>query len=266
MNAVATIFDMNGDGFIDYYEFVSALHPNRDPLRRSADADQIQDEVNRQVAQCNCAKRFQVEQISANRYRVSAKLGSDTCASPVPCVVPVCQDREGAHPRAHTGLLQCPCARAARGHIPVPIQGSCSGRVPGQGRGTSPFPYRGPAVAVCQGREGAHPHSHTGLLQCLCARAGRGHIPMPIQGSCSARVPGQGEGTSPCPCRGPAVPVCQGREGAHSHTGVLQWPCARAARGHIPMPVCQGREGAHTRAGLLQCPCARVGRGHIPVS
>lgn len=45
MNAVATIFDMNGDGFIDYYEFVSALHPNRDPLRRSADADQIQDEV-----------------------------------------------------------------------------------------------------------------------------------------------------------------------------------------------------------------------------
>lgn len=28
-------------------------------------------QVNRQVAQCNCAKRFQVEQISANRYRVS---------------------------------------------------------------------------------------------------------------------------------------------------------------------------------------------------
>uniref|UniRef100_A0A8B9VTI9 Microtubule actin crosslinking factor 1 n=1 Tax=Anas zonorhyncha TaxID=75864 RepID=A0A8B9VTI9_9AVES len=70
MNAVASIFDMNGDGFIDYYEFVSTLHPNRDPLRRTADADQIQDEVNRQVAQCNCAKRFQVEQISANRYRV----------------------------------------------------------------------------------------------------------------------------------------------------------------------------------------------------
>ncbi|OCT77336.1 hypothetical protein XELAEV_18032537mg [Xenopus laevis] len=69
MNAVANIFDINGDGFIDYYEFVSALHPSRDPLRKCADADQIQDEVNRQVAQCNCAKRFQVEQISANRYR-----------------------------------------------------------------------------------------------------------------------------------------------------------------------------------------------------
>ncbi|XP_050795246.1 microtubule-actin cross-linking factor 1, isoforms 6/7-like isoform X3 [Gopherus flavomarginatus] len=69
MSAVASIFDVNSDGFIDYYEFVSALQPSRDPLRRVADADQIQDEVNRQVAQCNCAKRFQVEQISANRYR-----------------------------------------------------------------------------------------------------------------------------------------------------------------------------------------------------
>ncbi|CAH2286254.1 microtubule-actin cross-linking factor 1-like [Pelobates cultripes] len=69
MTAVANIFDINGDGFIDYYEFVSALHPTRDPLRRSVDADQIQDEVNRQVSQCNCAKQFQVEQISANRYR-----------------------------------------------------------------------------------------------------------------------------------------------------------------------------------------------------
>ncbi|XP_066479138.1 microtubule-actin cross-linking factor 1, isoforms 6/7-like [Tiliqua scincoides] len=71
MSAVASIFDMNGDGFIDYYEFVSTLHPSRDMLRRTADAAQIQDEVNRQVAQCSCAKRFQVEQISANRYRVS---------------------------------------------------------------------------------------------------------------------------------------------------------------------------------------------------
>ncbi|XP_069477977.1 microtubule-actin cross-linking factor 1, isoforms 6/7-like [Ambystoma mexicanum] len=69
MTAVANIFDINGDGFIDYYEFVSALHPSRDPFRKTADADQIQDEVNRQVAQCNCAKQFQVEQISANRYR-----------------------------------------------------------------------------------------------------------------------------------------------------------------------------------------------------
>ncbi|XP_059195507.1 microtubule-actin cross-linking factor 1, isoforms 6/7 isoform X2 [Centropristis striata] len=69
MNAVANIFDMNSDGFIDYYEFVSALHPSRDPYRRTLDADQINEEVSRQVSQCNCPKRFQVEQISANRYR-----------------------------------------------------------------------------------------------------------------------------------------------------------------------------------------------------
>uniref|UniRef100_A0AAR2M287 Microtubule actin crosslinking factor 1b n=1 Tax=Pygocentrus nattereri TaxID=42514 RepID=A0AAR2M287_PYGNA len=70
MTAVANIFDVNGDGFIDYYEFVSALHPSRDPYRRTIDADQINEEVSRQVSQCNCPKRFQVEQISANRYRV----------------------------------------------------------------------------------------------------------------------------------------------------------------------------------------------------
>ncbi|XP_028985377.2 microtubule-actin cross-linking factor 1, isoforms 6/7 isoform X2 [Betta splendens] len=69
MNAVASIFDMNSDGFIDYYEFVSTLHPSRDPYRKTLDADQINEEVSRQVSQCNCPKRFQVEQISANRYR-----------------------------------------------------------------------------------------------------------------------------------------------------------------------------------------------------
>nr|XP_043889530.1 microtubule-actin cross-linking factor 1, isoforms 1/2/3/5 isoform X1 [Solea senegalensis]XP_043889531.1 microtubule-actin cross-linking factor 1, isoforms 1/2/3/5 isoform X1 [Solea senegalensis] len=69
MNAVAAIFDMNSDGFIDYYEFVSALHPSRDPYRKTLDADQINEEVSRQVSKCNCPKRFQVEQISANRYR-----------------------------------------------------------------------------------------------------------------------------------------------------------------------------------------------------
>lgn len=45
MTAVANIFDVNGDGFIDYYEFVSALHPSRDPYRRTTDADQINEEV-----------------------------------------------------------------------------------------------------------------------------------------------------------------------------------------------------------------------------
>lgn len=45
MNAVANIFDMNNDGYIDYYEFVSALHPSRDPYRKTLDVDQINEEV-----------------------------------------------------------------------------------------------------------------------------------------------------------------------------------------------------------------------------
>ncbi|XP_036596963.1 microtubule-actin cross-linking factor 1-like [Trichosurus vulpecula] len=69
LSAVASIFDTNGDGVIDYGEFVSALHPSRDPRGRGPDAEHIQDEVRRQVSQCQCARRFQVEQISANRYR-----------------------------------------------------------------------------------------------------------------------------------------------------------------------------------------------------
>lgn len=73
MTAVADIFDRDGDGYIDYYEFVAALHPNKDAYRPTTDADKIEDEVTRQVAQCKCAKRFQVEQIGENKYRVSKK-------------------------------------------------------------------------------------------------------------------------------------------------------------------------------------------------
>ncbi|XP_069751825.1 microtubule-actin cross-linking factor 1 isoform X3 [Narcine bancroftii] len=69
MTAVADIFDGDGDGYIDYYEFVAALHPNKDAYRPVTDADKIEDEVTRQVAQCKCAKRFQVEQIGENKYR-----------------------------------------------------------------------------------------------------------------------------------------------------------------------------------------------------
>ncbi|XP_053719860.1 microtubule-actin cross-linking factor 1 isoform X20 [Synchiropus splendidus] len=69
MTAVADIFDSDGDGYIDYYEFVAALHPNKDAYRPTTDADKIEDEVTRQVAQCKCAKRFQVEQIGENKYR-----------------------------------------------------------------------------------------------------------------------------------------------------------------------------------------------------
>ncbi|XP_016097767.1 microtubule-actin cross-linking factor 1, isoforms 1/2/3/5-like [Sinocyclocheilus grahami] len=68
--------DRDQDGRITHKEFISsvlassdALHPSRDPYRKPIDADQINEEVSRQVSQCNCPKRFLVEQISANRYR-----------------------------------------------------------------------------------------------------------------------------------------------------------------------------------------------------
>ncbi|XP_039236363.1 dystonin isoform X15 [Pipra filicauda] len=69
MSAVADIFDRDDDGYIDYYEFVAALHPNKDAYKPLTDADKIEDEVTRQVAKCKCAKRFQVEQIGDNKYR-----------------------------------------------------------------------------------------------------------------------------------------------------------------------------------------------------
>lgn len=42
---MAKIFDVNRDGFIDYYEFISALHPSRDILHRAANVSHIQEEV-----------------------------------------------------------------------------------------------------------------------------------------------------------------------------------------------------------------------------
>uniref|UniRef100_A0A8C4R0E0 Dystonin n=1 Tax=Eptatretus burgeri TaxID=7764 RepID=A0A8C4R0E0_EPTBU len=69
MVAVADIFDRDRDGYIDYYEFIAALHPNKDAYRPITDADKIEDEVTRQVAECKCTRRFQVEQIGENKYR-----------------------------------------------------------------------------------------------------------------------------------------------------------------------------------------------------
>lgn len=45
---MADIFDRDGDGYIDYYEFVAALHPNKDAYRPTTDADKIEDEVKQQ--------------------------------------------------------------------------------------------------------------------------------------------------------------------------------------------------------------------------
>lgn len=51
MSAVADIFDRDGDGYIDYYEFVAALHPNKDAYKPLTDADKIEDEVHSLLSQ-----------------------------------------------------------------------------------------------------------------------------------------------------------------------------------------------------------------------
>lgn len=55
MTAVADIFDRDGDGYIDYYEFVAALHPNKDAYRPTTDADKIEDEV-RSTSECGAVE------------------------------------------------------------------------------------------------------------------------------------------------------------------------------------------------------------------
>uniref|UniRef100_H2Z6Z6 Uncharacterized protein n=1 Tax=Ciona savignyi TaxID=51511 RepID=H2Z6Z6_CIOSA len=69
MSKVADIFDRDGDGYIDYYEFVAALYPTKESYKPVTDADKIEDEVVRQVSRCTCVKRFQVQQIAENKYR-----------------------------------------------------------------------------------------------------------------------------------------------------------------------------------------------------
>lgn len=58
MTAVADIFDRDGDGYIDYYEFVAALHPNKDAYRPTTDADKIEDEVRHREVFFLCKTNF----------------------------------------------------------------------------------------------------------------------------------------------------------------------------------------------------------------
>nr|XP_006813086.1 PREDICTED: dystonin isoform X1 [Saccoglossus kowalevskii] len=69
MNAVADIFDRDGDGYIDYKEFIAALKPDSERAKPITDQDKIQDEVRRQVSLCTCTKQFQVMQIGEGKYR-----------------------------------------------------------------------------------------------------------------------------------------------------------------------------------------------------
>ncbi|XP_023657842.2 microtubule-actin cross-linking factor 1, isoforms 6/7-like [Paramormyrops kingsleyae] len=65
--AVADIFDR--DGYIDYYQFVAALLSSRDHWHFSSDRGSMENEMFRQVVQCRCAKRFQVEALGGDKYK-----------------------------------------------------------------------------------------------------------------------------------------------------------------------------------------------------
>lgn len=61
---MADIFDRDGDGYIDYYEFVAALHPNKDAYRPTTDADKIEDEVRMKVQLCDAQENRAATQLT----------------------------------------------------------------------------------------------------------------------------------------------------------------------------------------------------------
>lgn len=71
MNAVADLFDRNGEGLIDWQEFIAALRPDWQDRKPKTDADKIHDEVKRLVMLCTCRQKFRVFQVGEGKYRVS---------------------------------------------------------------------------------------------------------------------------------------------------------------------------------------------------
>lgn len=71
MGAVADLFDRNGEGLIDWQEFIAALRPDWQDRKPPNDADKIHDEVKRLVMLCTCRQKFRVFQVGEGKYRVS---------------------------------------------------------------------------------------------------------------------------------------------------------------------------------------------------
>lgn len=74
MGAVADLFDRNGEGLIDWQEFIAALRPDWQERKPATDADKIHDEVKRLVMLCTCRQKFRVFQVGEGKYRVSISL------------------------------------------------------------------------------------------------------------------------------------------------------------------------------------------------
>lgn len=70
MSAVADLFDRNGEGLIDWQEFIAALRPDWQERKPATDSDKIHDEVKRLVMLCTCRQKFRVFQVGEGKYRV----------------------------------------------------------------------------------------------------------------------------------------------------------------------------------------------------
>lgn len=71
METVADLFDRNGEGLIDWQEFIAALRPDWQERKPATDSDKIHDEVKRLVMLCTCRQKFRVFQVGEGKYRVS---------------------------------------------------------------------------------------------------------------------------------------------------------------------------------------------------
>lgn len=71
MSAVADMFDHDGEGFIDWKEFIAALRPDWEEKKPVTEAEKIHDEVKRLVMLCTCRQKFRVFQVGEGKYRVS---------------------------------------------------------------------------------------------------------------------------------------------------------------------------------------------------
>ncbi|XP_040167512.1 dystonin isoform X30 [Anopheles arabiensis] len=69
MGAVADLFDRNGEGLIDWQEFIAALRPDWQDRKPKTEADKIHDEVKRLVMLCTCRQKFRVFQVGEGKYR-----------------------------------------------------------------------------------------------------------------------------------------------------------------------------------------------------
>ena len=76
------VFDKHGRGELDYKEFMAALKPDRQAARRVVTSQQsesqaIHDEIEQQVASCQCRSQFKVKRMAEGKYKVRVSEAAD---------------------------------------------------------------------------------------------------------------------------------------------------------------------------------------------